>query len=118
MHGCTYNIIPKGCALSAKNDPELIESVKRIASELDIGIDPSESHNDGGCEDYTRMMKAVQQSGGKAIHFYVGVDFRQDDSFEEQYKNMGISLHSSRFDLSEKGLEQASTALAWILLNI
>ena len=39
MHGCTFNIIPKGGAMSAKNDSELVERVKTVASSLDgIGI--------------------------------------------------------------------------------
>lgn len=119
MHGCTFNIIPKGGAMSAKNDPELVERVKAVASSLDgIGLYEDQSPDDGGCEDYTRMMKAVQESGGKAVHMYVGADFKDEPSWSDLHKNMSISLHSSRFDINEKGLVHGSMVLAWLLLNL
>jgi aminobenzoyl-glutamate utilization protein A len=119
MHECAFNIIPKGSAIAAKGDEELIERVKQAASQLgETEVLDEPSTNDGGCEDFTRMMKAVQDKGGKAVHFYVGADFRQEESWEAKHRDMNTSLHSSRFDINEKGLVFGIKALSWILLNL
>ena len=119
MHECTFRVIPKGSAVAAKGDEELIERVKQTVSQLgEIEVLDEPSTNDGGCEDFTRMMKAVQNSGGQAVHFYVGADFRQEQSWEPQHRQMDISLHSSRFDINEDGLVYGIKALSWMLLNL
>ena len=119
MHGCEYKVIQKGSAVSAKGDDELIDKVKELVFQLgDIEVYEDASPNDGGCEDYTRMMKAVQEAGGRAVHFYVGADFRSEDSWEPEHRDMSISLHSSRFDINERALVYGTQALSWILLNM
>ena len=118
MHDCECEIIPAGSAVTAFSDTVLIDYVKRTAAQLPgIEIDESQSGSDGGCEDYTRMMKAVQEQGGEAVHLYVGADFRNEQEWEPQHRKMDAVVHSSRFDINEKALVSGSMVLAWLLIN-
>lgn len=119
MHGCESEIIPAGSAITAKSDTELVDYVKRTVAQLgEVQIDESPSNNDGGCEDYTRMMKAVQEQGGKAVHLYVGADFRNEKEWEEKHRQMDVAAHSARFDINEKSLIYGSLILAWLAINV
>ncbi|MBT3319396.1 MAG: amidohydrolase [Clostridia bacterium] len=118
MHDCECEIIPMGQAVSAISDIDLIDYVKRTAPLLsDIGIDEQPLPGTGGCEDYTRMMQAVQNQGGQAVHFYVGADFKGEQEWTEQHRQMKAVAHSSIFDINEKGLVLGGMALAWLLIN-
>ena len=71
----------------------------------------------GGCEDFTFMMKAVQNQGGQAVHMGIGADFGQSKDWSSEHKIMEVTPHSSRYDFDEQSLVYGSAMLAYLLLS-
>jgi aminobenzoyl-glutamate utilization protein A len=104
MHDCSYSIKPMGEALSGRSDVELMRMVEKTAKEIgDYKL--IDLHKSGGSEDFTYMMKRVQEKGGKAVNIGVGAD------------KIGEGAHSHNFDINEKAIKKAVVLLSTLALN-
>lgn len=104
MNDCSYSIKPMGEALSGRSDVELMRMVEKTAKEIgDYKL--IDLHKSGGSEDFTYMMKRVQEKGGKAVNIGVGAD------------KIGEGAHSHNFDINEKAIKKAVVLLSTLALN-
>ena len=61
-----------GGAASAKSDESLRQVVEQVVRDS-LGMEPDTVRQDlGGSEDFTYMMRTVQEHGGKAMHMFLG----------------------------------------------
>jgi aminobenzoyl-glutamate utilization protein A len=97
MHSVDTSINFMGEAIGGKSDTELITVIEAAAREMNcfdriIGRD---SHA-GGSEDFSYMMSAVQQQGGKAAYFMIGAAPTGTE---------GVGHHTNAFDIDERALK-------------
>ena len=105
MYGCTVDIIAMGSAECAESDGPLGERVKAIA--LDIGgfsLHPPE--RGGSSEDYTYMVRRVQERGGLATHIGLGADIDAGGH------------HTATFDFDERALVDAVKLLSAVTVDV
>ena len=63
-----------GTVYDIKNDPELVEYLKEVASQCPL-VKAVTTHSDfGGSEDASIIIKRIQQLFGKCIYFVIGAD--------------------------------------------
>ncbi|MBN1876100.1 MAG: amidohydrolase [Anaerolineae bacterium] len=104
MYGCTLEIKAMGSAQSANSDPILAARVEHIAQKIGgFSIRPPEGG--GGSEDYTYMMRHVQQRGGQATNLGLGADLG------------GWGHHTAEFDFDERALSLGVKLLAAVVLD-
>jgi len=104
MYDCAVDVIAMGSAPLAESDKALGERVEAVA--LSIGgfsLHPSE--NGGGSEDYTYMMRRVQERGGLATHIGLGADIGAGGH------------HTATFDFDERALVDAVKLLAAVTVD-
>lgn len=105
MYDCTLEIIAMGSAPLAESDQALGERVEAIALRMEgFSLHPPESG--GGSEDYTYMMRRVQEHGGLATHIGLGA---------------GIGAgghHTATFDFDERALVSAVKLLAAATVDV
>ncbi len=105
MYDCAVDVIAMGSAPLAESDKALGERVEAVA--LSIGgfsLHPSE--NGGGSEDYTYMMRRVQERGGLATHIGLGADIGAGGH------------HTATFDFDERALVEAVKLLSAVTLDV
>jgi aminobenzoyl-glutamate utilization protein A len=105
MHDCTVEIRAMGGAQSANSDAELSERVAKIALDLG-GYSLRAPETGGGSEDYTYMMRRVQEQGGLATNIGVGADLG------------GWGHHTAAFDIDERALKAAIKLLSATTLDL
>ena len=105
MYGCALEIRPMGGAESATSDLELAGRVAEIVHLLP-GLGPRPPEPGGGSEDYTYMMRAVQQQGGLATSIGLGAD------------RGGWGHHTAEFDFDEAALPLAVRLLVTTALDL
>lgn len=108
MHGCTVSIRPMGSAQGADSTPELAQRVEQIALELG-GFAVRAPERGGGSEDYTWMMRRVQERGGQATFIALGADLADGRS--------GLGHHTAGFDFDERALALAVRLLVAVVLD-
>ncbi|MGC9393346.1 MAG: amidohydrolase [Anaerolineae bacterium] len=105
MYDCTVDIIAMGSAPLAESDKALGEQVESIALSMEgFSLHPPESG--GGSEDYTYMMRRVQERGGLATHIGLGA---------------GIGAgghHTATFDFDERALADAVKLLVAVTVDV
>jgi len=96
MHGCTAEIRKMGEALTMKSDPEMRELLADVCSRVNLKAAPldKERRSSGASEDFSYMMKYVQDNGGKGVFFNTMLKCADD-------------FHNSRIDFDEKALPNA-----------
>ena len=113
MYGCSVSIRAMGAAGTAESSQDLSTRVESMAKRLG----PHTTHSVdkmGGSEDFTEMMRRVQDRGGQACYVGVGADLygiRHHDANRVQV----LAAHTSRYDFDESALCVAAelfTALA------
>ena len=105
MYGCSLEIRHMGGAQSATSDPLLAGRVGEIVGRLpDLGLRPRDSG--GGSEDYTYMMRRVQERGGLATSIGFGADIG------------GFGHHTAEFDFDEAALPLAVRLLADTVVDL
>ena len=105
MHGCDLELRAMGAAQSAESSPELACRVERIAQTLG-GYTIRAPDTGGGSEDYTYMMRRVQENGGLATNIGVGANLG------------GWGHHTAEFDIDERALGAAMVLLAGVTLDL
>ena len=105
MYGCSLEIRQMGNAQSATSDPKLVQRIEEIAHELG-GFTPRAPEGGGGSEDYTYMMRRVQERGGLATNIGIGADLG------------GFGHHTAEFDFDERGMAKAVELLTAIAMDL
>jgi len=105
MYECELEIRPMGGAQSADSDPALAERVSRIVHVLP-GLAARDAEPGGGSEDFTYMMRRVQERGGVATSIGFGADLG----------NWGH--HTAMFDIDEAALSMAVKLLVATTLDL
>ncbi len=105
MYGCELEIRPMGAAESATSDDALAQRVTEAVERLP-GLSLRVPDQGGGSEDYTYMMRRVQEQGGLATNIGFGADLG------------GFGHHTATFDFDEAALPQAVRLLATAVLDL
>jgi aminobenzoyl-glutamate utilization protein A len=105
MHDCGLEIKAMGAAQSANSDTELAERIKKVVKQIG-GFTPTLHSVSGGSEDYTYMMKRVQDNGGLAANIGVGADLG------------GWGHHTAEFDLDESAFKGAMKIFVLTVLDL
>ena len=87
MHGCTYEMKVMGGAVSMTSDQSMMDRIKKACEELGLPA-ADERMRSGGSEDYSFMMRRVQEQGGEA-------------SFMMVHSKQFAPGHNRRFDIDE-----------------
>jgi len=87
MHGCTYEMKVMGGAVSMTSDQSMMDRIKKACGELGLPA-ADERMRSGGSEDYSFMMRRVQEQGGEA-------------SFMMVHSKQFAPGHNRRFDIDE-----------------
>lgn len=106
MHGNEYEIVQMGEAESADSDDELLQRVHAIAKRHSLfpELRTDKAHL-GGSEDFTHMMKRVNDKGGRAGYMMLGSELKG-------------SHHTVKFDFDESILIKGVEMLALIALEL
>jgi aminobenzoyl-glutamate utilization protein A len=64
-----------------------------------------EPTNTGGAEDYTYMMRRVQENGGQATHIGIGADFFGIGYAQIEGRERVLGHHTPVFDIDERALK-------------
>lgn len=105
MYDCSLEISAMGSAESALSSPDLAKRVERIAERLG-GLSTRTREEGGGSEDFTYMMKRVQDRGGQATNIGIGANLG------------GWGHHTDRFDIDERALVEAAGLLSSVVMDI
>jgi aminobenzoyl-glutamate utilization protein A len=105
MYQCSLEIEAMGGAESAKSDPDLARRVEETALRLG-GVTIRQSEQSGGSEDFTYMMKRVQERGGLATNIGIGADLGK------------WGHHTPEFDFDERALGRAVRLLSVLALDL
>lgn len=105
MYDCQLEIRPMGGARSADSDPALATRIAHVV-ENSPGLSLRSAESGGGSEDFTYMMRRVQEHGGVAANIGFGADIG------------GWGHHTDRFDLDESALPLAVEFLAKTTLDL
>jgi aminobenzoyl-glutamate utilization protein A len=109
MHDCTLETKLMGSAQGADSDRELAAQVLDVA--LDLGqFKARDPGSGGGSEDYTYMMRRVQENGGQATFIAVGADLDDD--------NGPLGHHTAEFDFDERALGMAVKLFSAVVLKL
>jgi len=105
MYDCTVDIIAMGSAPLATSDKALGGRVEAIALRIaGFSLHPPESG--GGSEDYTYMMRRVQERGGLATHIGLGAGTGAGGH------------HTATFDFDERALVEAVKLLSAVTVDV
>lgn len=116
MYDCTAEIVAMGGAESARSDPELDARAAEVIASIK-GCTVLESLPSGGSEDYTYMMRRVQERGGQATHFGIGADLfgvRREDEDREAV----LGHHTTVFDIDEAAIPLAVRVMSRVALSL
>lgn len=105
MYGCKLEIRAMGAARSAESDPALVERVNQVVAAIP-GLSVRDPGPGGGSEDYTYMMRRVQERGGLAAALGMGADLG------------GWGHHTANFDFDEAALPLAAQLLVTTVLTL
>lgn len=106
MYDVGLEIKSMGGAESADSDEELIQRIKKLSKEVKgFTKVTDEKISLGGSEDYSYMMKRVQEKGGKAVYMLFG-------------SNINASHHHHEFDFNEADLKNAIKILTILAHDI
>lgn len=96
MHGTSVEIVKMGGAYSLTSDKSLMDRVRRVCNENlpDIKVTDYDKKSLGGSEDFSYMMKRVQDKGGEATFMMAMTD-------------VYAPAHNRLFDFNEKVLVNA-----------
>ncbi len=105
MYQCELTVIPRGSAESAESDTWLAERVWSVAERLG-GYEYRQSYASGGSEDFTYMMRRVQERGGSAVNIGLGADLG------------GWGHHTEVFDFDERALSLGVRLLGALVIEL
>lgn len=104
-YGCDLKVRAMGGASSADSDAALAARVVRVAETLG-GFEMRPAGLGGGSEDFTYMMRRVQEQGGLATSIGLGADLN------------GAGHHTAIFDFDERALPMAVKLLCALIMDL
>ncbi|MDR2825291.1 MAG: amidohydrolase [Deltaproteobacteria bacterium] len=99
MYDCAYEVKIAGGSISGESDAGMLEVICAAAKDVPFYKDIIKIKEFGGGEDFSYMLKDVQDQGGQGTYIQVGVD-------------RTAGHHNERFDLDEAGMLPAVELLA------
>jgi aminobenzoyl-glutamate utilization protein A len=99
MYGCTYEISVAGGSISGESDSGLADLIFEAAQAVPFYEDIVKMKEFGGGEDFSYMLKDVQEQGGQGVYIQTGAD-------------RTAGHHNERFDLDETALRPAVELLS------
>jgi aminobenzoyl-glutamate utilization protein A len=108
MHDCTLQIKLMGAAQGADSDRELADQVLETALALG-GFKERDPGPSGGSEDYTYMMRRVQENGGLATFIALGADPDDGNSHPG---------HTAEYDFDERALGMGTKLLSAVVISL
>lgn len=108
-HGCEVEVRPMGAARCATSDAALVERVREVA-EGALGRRLAARGASGGSEDYTYMMRRVQELGGLATNIGIGAAVPGGEGTTR--------AHTPTFDLDESAMQVALELLAVLVVDL
>jgi aminobenzoyl-glutamate utilization protein A len=112
MYDCSLDIKLMGSAGSAKSDKELSDRVEKIAEKAG-GFSFIIPSSEGGSEDFTFMIKRVQEKGGIAANVGIGANLSRVPGRE-----VILRAHTPEFDIDEASFKQTIKLLSLVALDI
>jgi aminobenzoyl-glutamate utilization protein A len=95
QQNCSFKVQKMGEATGAHGDTDLAEWIKREAEKIGLFTDIVLSDEvNRGSEDFTSMMNAVQNNGGKACFIGIGASLKEKD----------LQHHTPEFDIDERAM--------------
>lgn len=116
MYGCTSSVRAMGAAGTASSDEALAQRVQKIATRLP-NITFLKMEKMGGSEDFTEMMKRVQEKGGLATNIGIGADF-YGTSHGDADRGQVLPAHTGIYDIDERALSFATRLLSTIVFDL
>ena len=117
MHGCQLEIKLMGEAQTAHSSQELAERIERVAGETgSFRFFPSA--NSGGSEDFSFMMRRVQDRGGLAVNIGIGADLNGIGLEAIEGRDAVLGAHTSHFDLDERALRVGVELLSCVTMDL
>ncbi|MBN2461938.1 MAG: amidohydrolase [Candidatus Cloacimonetes bacterium] len=117
MYNCEYRIKFMGEAPTADSDPALMELVETCGREIG-NLTCRRIHRAGGSEDFTYMMKRVQENDGLAVNIGIGAALQSSDQDNGQELNIPLAAHTSNFDFDEKAIHTAMILVTSLIFKI
>lgn len=105
MYGCSLEISEMGSAQGAESDPALASRAEKVAQQVG-GFTVRSPDRGGGSEDFSYMVRRVQENGGLATNIGIGADLG------------GWGHHTPRFDIDEKALVGAVKLLCALVFDL
>ncbi|MBN1402481.1 MAG: amidohydrolase [Anaerolineae bacterium] len=117
MYGCELQVKLMGEAQTAQSDQELTRRVQGVAERMG-GLSFFAPLNTGGSEDFTFMMRRVQQRGGLATSISMGADYHGVSQAATESRDKVLGAHTSTYDIDERVLEVAVRLLSAVTLDL
>jgi aminobenzoyl-glutamate utilization protein A len=117
MYDCTLEVIPMGSAPSASSDQVLSKRVEDVGARIGNLTFLPPAHS-GGSEDFTYMMKRVQERGGQAANIGIGARFQSANSKVSNGRGKALMSHTPEFDFDERAIKIAMTLLSATVMDI
>ena len=108
MHDCTYEVKKMGEAFLMESDLPLMERIAKVCREnlKTVRIHPQLRRESTGSEDFSYMMKRVQDQGGQASMLRILTD-------------TAAVAHNSRFDFNDRdALPKAVKVLSAVVCDL
>ena len=117
MYGCTLSVTPMGEAQSANSDIVLAAQVEQIARQIgDYAF--CDVPGSGGSEDFTYMMRRVQERGGLATNIGIGADLLGISYMQKEGREAILGGHTALFDIDERCMMLAVRLLAHSVVHL
>jgi len=118
MQGCSASIRAMGQAGTASSDRLLADRVQALAARL-AGTQPTfhTLEKMGGSEDFTEMMRRVQERNGLATNIGVGADSHGVGYKDESLENV-LPAHTGIYDFDERALAFTTRLLTTIVFDL
>jgi aminobenzoyl-glutamate utilization protein A len=105
MYGCSYDVDVVGGSISGESDAEMVDMVAEAAKGIPFYDEVIRMREFGGGEDFSYMLKDVQEQGGQGTYIQVGAD-------------RTAGHHNEKFDLDEAGLAPAVELLSRSIVSL
>ena len=116
--GCTASIRAMGQAGTASSDSLLAERVQAIAAGLaGAQLTFHTLEKMGGSEDFTEMMRRVQEQGGLATNIGIGAD-AHGIAYKDDTRENILPAHTGIYDFDERALAFTTRLLTTIVFDL
>jgi len=117
MYDCELTVKRMGGAQSADSDLSLAERVEDVARRMG-GLTFYPLVSTGGSEDYTYMMRRVQERGGLATNIGIGADLHGASREPSSPDRASLGAHTPTYDMDERAMPLAVALLSRLVLDL